>query len=29
MAATIGLTFAGEAGYNVFREFLPDLLRHR
>ena len=29
IAKTIGFTFAGEAGYNVFREFLPDLLHHR
>lgn len=26
---TIGFTFAGEIGYNLFREFLPDLLHHR
>jgi hypothetical protein len=28
-AADIGITFASEAAFNVFREFLPDLLHHR
>jgi hypothetical protein len=26
---TIGFIFAGQAAFNVFREFLPDLLHHR
>jgi hypothetical protein len=26
---TIGYTFAGQAAFNIFREFLPDLLHHR
>ena len=26
---TIGITFAGQAAFNIFREFLPDLLHHR
>jgi hypothetical protein len=25
---TIGFTFAGQAAFNIFREFLPDLLHH-
>jgi hypothetical protein len=25
---TVGFTFAGQAAFNVFREFLPDLLHH-
>jgi hypothetical protein len=26
---TIGFTFAGQAAFNIFREFLPDLLHHQ
>jgi len=29
VAASIGVTLAGSAAFNVVREFLPDLLRHR
>ena len=29
IARGIGYTLAGEAAFNVFREFLPDLLHHR
>ncbi len=29
VGTTIALTFAGQAAFNVFREFLPDLLHHR